>query len=302
MALTNSNPGTDLNKITGPVAVSSSGWREFWYRFSRNRLAVAALVFILVCVLLAVFAPFFTSHDPQVGDADPFLTPGSAGAPLGTNHLGHDVWTSLLYGGRVSLSVGFLAALSSGLIGILVGSLAGYFGGWLDTILMRISEFFQIIPRFVLALVIVAISGSGLGKLILVIAILAWPQMARLVRAQFLSLREATFVEAARVAGMPPAALILREILPNALAPVIVTASLDVASAILLEASLGFFGLGDPNLVSWGSMLNDAQPYLRQAWWMALFPGLAISLVVLALNVVGDGLNDAFNPRLREVN
>jgi peptide/nickel transport system permease protein len=291
----------NTQELNSSLTGGTAGWREFWHRFSRNKLAVAALFFILICVLLAIIAPFITTHDPQIGDAAPFLTPGSPGAPLGTNHLGHDVWTSLVYGGRVSLTVGFLAALSSGLIGILIGSLAGFFGGWLDGLLMRISEFFQIIPRFVLALVIVAISGSGLGKLILVIAILAWPQMARLVRAQFLSLREATFVEAARVGGMGPLALILREILPNALAPVVVTASLDVASAILLEAALGFFGLGDPNLVSWGTMLNDAQAYLRQAWWMAVFPGLAITLVVLALNVVGDGLNDALNPRLREV-
>lgn len=280
---------------------ATPGWREFWYRFSRNRFAVVSLAFIIICVLLTIFAPLVSGHDPQVGEADPFLPPNSPGYPLGTNDLGHDVWANLVYGGRVSLAVGFLAALSSGIIGILVGSLAGFFGGWFDIILMRISEFFQIIPRFVLALVIVAISGSGLFKLIGVIAILAWPQMARLVRAQFLSLREATFVEAARVGGMGTWPLILREILPNALAPVIVTASLDVASAILLEASLGFFGLGDPNLVSWGSMLNEAQAYLRQAWWMAVFPGLAISLIVLALNIVGDGLNDALNPRLREV-
>jgi peptide/nickel transport system permease protein len=291
----------NTQEINLSPAGGASSWREFWQYFSRNKLAVAALLFIIICGVLAIIAPFITTHDPQIGDADPFLGPGSPGAPLGTNHLGHDVWTSLLYGGRVSLTVGFLAALSSGLIGILIGSLAGFFGGWIDGLLMRVSEFFQIIPRFVLALVIVAISGSGLGKLILVIAILAWPQMARLVRAQFLSLREATFVEAARIGGMRPLALILREILPNALAPVVVTASLDVASAILLEAALGFFGLGDPNLVSWGSMLNDAQPYLRQAWWMAVFPGLAITLVVLALYVVGDGLNDALNPRLREV-
>jgi peptide/nickel transport system permease protein len=239
-------------------------------------------------------------HDPQVGDADPFLPPGSSGAPLGTNHLGHDVWSELVYGARVSLAVGFLAALSAGLLGIVIGSLAGFFGGWVDTILMRISEFFQVLPRFVLALVIIALFGSGLFKLILVIAILGWPQMARLVRAQFLSLREATFVEAARVGGMPTFPMIFREVLPNALAPVIVSVSLDIASAILLEAALGFFGLGDPNLVSWGSMLNQAQPYLHQAWWMAVFPGLAISLVVLAFNIVGDGLNDALNPRLRE--
>jgi peptide/nickel transport system permease protein len=205
-----------------------------------------------------------------------------------------------VYGARVSLTVGVLAAASSVVIGVVVGALSGFLGGAVDATLMRISEFFQTLPRFVLALIIVALFGAGLAKLILVIAILSWPQTARVVRASFLSLREAPFVDAARVGGMSTGAIILYEGLPNVLAPIVVTASLDVAAAILLEAGLGFFGLADPNLVSWGGMLNQAQQYLRQAWWMSLFPGLAISLVVLAFNVIGDGLNDALNPRLRE--
>ncbi len=279
---------------------AAGGWGELWYRFSRNWGAVIALGFIILAGLLAIFAPLVAGSDPQVGGAESLQPPGTVGHIIGSDNLGRDVWAQLVYGARVSLAVGLLAAVSAGTLGVIIGSLAGYFGGWADALLMRFSEFFQTLPRFVLALVIVALFGSGLLKLIFVIAILSWPQMARLVRAQFLSLREAPFVEAARVGGMSAPAIIFREILPNALAPVIVIISLDIASAILLEAALGFFGLGDPNLVSWGSMLNAAQPYLRQAWWLSLFPGLAISLIVLAFNIVGDGLNEALNPRLRE--
>jgi peptide/nickel transport system permease protein len=273
---------------------------EFWYRFSRAPQAVVAAVFVVVVALLALVAPAIAGADPFAGGADALRPPGSPNHPLGTDHLGRDVWAQLVYGARVSLTVGGLAAASAVLIGVVVGALAGYFGGWVDNVLMRVAEFFQTLPRFVLALIIVALFGSGLGKLIFVIAILSWPQVARVVRASFLTLREAQFVDAARVGGMGSGAIIRSEILPNVVAPIVVTGSLDVAAAILLEAGLGFFGLGDPNLVSWGGMLNQAQQYLRQAWWMSVFPGLAISLVVLAFNVVGDGLNDALNPRLRE--
>jgi peptide/nickel transport system permease protein len=273
---------------------------EFWYRYSRSPQAVAAAVFVAVVVFLAVAAPLVARADPFSGTPNALLPPLSPNAPLGTDHLGRDVWAQLVYGSRVSLTVGILAAASSVVIGVVVGAVSGFLGGAVDATLMRISEFFQTLPRFVLALIIVALFGAGLAKLILVIAILSWPQTARVVRASFLSLREAPFVDAARVGGMSTGAIILYEGLPNVLAPIVVTASLDVAAAILLEAGLGYFGLGDPNLVSWGGMLNQAQQYLRQAWWMSLFPGLAISLVVLAFNVIGDGLNDALNPRLRE--
>jgi peptide/nickel transport system permease protein len=278
----------------------NSVWNEFWYRFRRNWIALAALIFIILTGLLAILAPLLVGNDPFVADARALLPPFSLGHWLGTDSLGHDTWTQLIFGARVSLLVGLLAALSAGSLGVAVGSLAGFWGGWVDSLLMRISDFFQTLPRFVLALLIVALFGTGLAKLIFVIAILSWPQMARLVRAQFLSLREALFIEAARVNGMGTTAIIVREILPNTFGPILVVSTLDVAGAILLEASLGFFGLGDPNLVSWGSMLNTAQPYLQRAWWLSVFPGLAISLVVLAFNIVGDGLNNALNPRTYE--
>ncbi len=265
-----------------------------------NVRTLLALGLVAACIILAVLAPVFAPFDPFRGGADALRAPATGGHVMGTDHLGRDILSELIFGARVSLAVGISAALSAVLLGIVVGSTAGFFGGWVDGLLMRIAEFFQTLPRFVLALVIVAFFGGGIVKLILVIAVLSWPQIARLVRAQILSLREATFVEAARLSGMNAGRIIVAEILPNALAPVIVAGSLDIASAILLEASLSFFGLGDANLVSWGGMLNVAQPYLRQAWWMALFPGLAISVVVLAFNVLGDALNDALNPRLQE--
>lgn len=275
---------------------------DFWYRFSRSPQAVVSLVFVVVVFLMAIGAPLVAAGDPQAGSPNALKPPLTPGAVLGTDHLGRDIWAQLVYGSRVSLAVGGLAAASALAIGVVVGALAGFFGGVVDATLMRISELFQTLPRFVLALIIVALFGAGLVKLIAVIAILSWPQTARVVRASFLSLREAPFVDAARVGGMGSFSIIVYEALPNVLAPIVVTGSLDVAAAILLEAGLGFFGLGDPNLVSWGGMLNQAQQYLRQAWWMSLFPGLAISLVVLAFNIIGDGLNDALNPRLRESN
>lgn len=274
--------------------------RDFWYRYAKSRPAVVSLAFLVLVLVVAALAGVIAPYEPFSGGLDALLPPGSPGHLLGTNHLGQDIWTQLLYGSRVSLLVGFAVATLSTLIGIAVGAIAGFFGGWIDNVLMRIAEFFQTLPRLVLALIIVALFGSSLQALIVVIAILSWPQTARVVRTGVQSVRSAAFVDAARVAGMPPFAMIVREILPNVLASIVVIASLEVAGAILAEASLSFFGLGDPNFVSWGGMLFQAQAYLSSAWWMAVFPGAAIALVVLAFNIMGDGLNDALNPRLRE--
>lgn len=274
--------------------------RDFWYRFFRSKPAVVALAYLALVLLVAVFAGVLSPGDPFRGGLDALNTPGSPGHLLGTNHLGQDVLAQLLYGARVSLLVGFSVASLSTLIGVIIGALAGFFGGWLDNLLMRISEFFQTMPRLVLALIIVALFGSSLQGMIFVVALLSWPQTARVVRTGVQTVRSSAFVDAAKVAGMPPGAMIIREILPNVLASIVVVASLEVAGAILAEASLSFFGLGDPNFVSWGGMLYQAQAYLRAGWWMALFPGLAIAAVVLAFNIVGDGLNDALNPRLKE--
>ena len=206
--------------------------------------------------------------------------------------------SQVIWGSRVSLLVGIAAAATATVVGVLVGALSGFAGGWFDELLMRITEFFQVIPRFVLALIVVAFFGSGLINLILVIGLLSWPQAARLVRSQYLSHKTLPYVDAGRALGMRAARLIFVQILPNVMAPVLVVASLDVAQAILLEASLGFFGLGDPNLTSWGGMLNVAQGYVQRAWWMSVFPGVGISLAVLGFNLLGDGLTEANDPRM----
>jgi len=263
-------------------------------RRTNTRLAIG---FLLILSTLAVLAPWVSQWPPMDGGNDSLLGPGTSGHWLGTDDLGRDIWSRLIYGSRISLMVGVVSAALAVLLGVLIGAVAGYFGGWLDAILMRIAEFFQTLPRFVLALIVIALFGTSVFKMILVIAVLSWPQLARVVRATVSSLKQSQFVDAARVAGMGHGAIILREILPNVAAPIIVLGSLDIAAAILIEASLSFFGLGDPNAVSWGAMLNDAQQYLRTAWWMSAFPGLAIALTVLSFNILGDALNDALNPR-----
>jgi peptide/nickel transport system permease protein len=280
-----------------PAAAPPYQQAAFRHRLLRRPTTVLALAFLVLLIALALGAPFITGYDPQGGGDDALLAPLSAGHWLGTDDLGRDIWARVVWGSRISLTVGIASALFAVLAGVIVGALAGYFGGWLDALLMRIAEFFQTLPRFVVALIVIALFGTSVGKMVAVIAALAWPQLARVVRASVATLAEAQFVDAARVAGMGDGAIILREILPNAAAPIIVLGSLDIAMAILIEASLSFFGLGDPNHVSWGAMLNDAQEYLRTAWWMSAFPGLAIALTVLSFNTLGDALNDALNPR-----
>ena len=284
-----------------PIAVATVGtpFRKagFWRRLLRKPTTLLALAFLALLFALAIFAPLVTAYDPLGGGESALLEPLSPGHWLGTDDLGRDIWARVVFGTRISLTVGVMSALCAVVVGVIVGALAGYFGGWLDALLMRIAEFFQTLPRFVVALIVIALFGTSVFKMIVVIAALSWPQLARVVRASVAALAQSQFVDAARVAGMGHGAIIVREILPNVAAPIIVLGSLDIAMAILIEASLSFFGLGDPNHMSWGAMLNDAQQYLRSAWWMSAFPGLAIALTVLSFNVFGDALNDALNPR-----
>ena len=273
--------------------------RDLWRRFRRSRPGLVGLGLVVGLLGVAGAAPWLVSRAPLATSAAAFRAPG-VGAPLGTDNLGRDVAAGVAYGARVSLTVGVCVAALSALIGTVVGSVAGFRGGRVDAVLMRMSDLVQTVPQFFLALLVVALAGRGLGKIIGVLALLGWPLTARLVRAEFLALKRRDFVEAARALGMRDAAIAVRVILPNALSPVIVAGTLGVAEAILLESGLSFFGLGDPNLMSWGLMLQNAQGFLRRAWWMAVFPGLAIFVAVLAFNIVGDGLNDALNPRLRQ--
>jgi peptide/nickel transport system permease protein len=271
--------------------------KGFWRRFRDNHAGVGGLAMVLALVALAVLAPVVASRPPLETSAAAFSPPAGASL-LGTDNLGRDVWSGIAYGARVSLAVGVLAAGVSAVLGVLLGVTAASLGGRVDAIIMRVSDLVQTIPQFFLALLIVALSGRGLSKIIAVLAVLGWPLTARLIRAQFLSLREREFVEAARALGMGELRVALVVILPNAIAPAVVAATFGVAEAVLLESGLSFFGLGDPNLMSWGLMLQNAQGFLRRAWWMAAFPGLAIFAAVLAFNLFGDGLNDALNPQL----
>jgi peptide/nickel transport system permease protein len=225
----------------------------------------------------------------------PFTLPT---VPLGTDALGRDVLAGIIYGARVSLLVGLVSTLAALIVGVPLGAMAGYFGGRADDALMRFTEFFQTVPSFALAIVLVAVLQPSIYSIVAAIAIVSWPPVARLVRGEVLSLRTREYVQAAVVTGQSNTWIICREILPNALSPVIVLASLMVATAILLESSLSFLGLGDPNLISWGYMVGAGRTVIRQAWWITVFPGVAILLSVLALNLIGEGLNDALNPRL----
>jgi peptide/nickel transport system permease protein len=287
-------------KIAAP---SANSWKEWWNdgfgRFRQNRLALIGLAVMVVVVLAGLCAPLLAPHGPfeLIG---PRLAPPQAQYLFGTDHLGRDVFSGILFGARTSLEVGFLSVVLSVALGLAIGSVAGYYGRRLDELLMRITEVFQVMPRFFLALVIVALFGADLTGTIFVIGILSWSEIARLVRAEFFTLRDRPFVMAARAYGASDTWIIFREILPNALTAVIVAASLQIPSAILLEASLSFIGAGDPNVTSWGRMLNTAQQYMRQAWWVAAFPGLALSITAISLALMADGINDFLNPRLRE--
>lgn len=268
--------------------------------FLRNPAALSGVLVLLTMVSMAALAGVLFPGDPLDMVGQPFLWPGADPAfPFGTDSLGRDVLAGIVHGARVSLLVGLAAASLSLLIGMLVGAVAGYFGHAADAVLSRLIELVQTVPSFLLVIVIVAIGSPSVTTIALAIGLASWPTVARLVRAEFRTLREADFVLAARSVGYRSSRIIVAEILPNALPPVIVTTSVMVASAILIESALSFLGMGDPNVVSWGSMIGAGREVLRSAWYLSALPGTAIILTVLALNLVGDALNDALNPRLR---
>ena len=266
--------------------------------FLRNPTFVAGLAILSFFVAMALFAGWLFPSDPQDMVAQPLLWPGDDAAyPLGSDSLGRDVLAQLVYGTRASLLVGVASAAIGLAIGMVVGSAAGYFGGRVDTLLMRLVELFQTTPTFLLVIVIVAIREPSLSTIALAIGLASWPTVARLVRAQFRSLRESDFVMAARSLGYSSTRIIVQEILPNALPPVIVAASVMIANAILTEAGLSFLNMRDPNVISWGGMIGDGREQLRSAWFLTALPGAAIAAAVLSLNLVGDGLNEILNPR-----
>jgi peptide/nickel transport system permease protein len=268
--------------------------------FLRNPTGMVGLIILATVITAALLAPALYPDDPLDMVTRPFIWPLQDHIyPLGSDSLGRDVLAGILHGARVSVLIG-VASTAVGLsIGIVVGAVAGYVGGRMDDLLVRLIEVFQTFPPFLLVIVLVSITEPSVVTIMLAIGIVSWPSIARLVRAEFRSLRERDFVLAAQSLGYPTGRIIFREILPSAMAPVIVTASVMVATAILSESALSFLGLGDPNLVSWGSMIGAGRDQLRTAWYLVALPGTALVLCVLSLNLLGDGLNDALNPRAR---
>ena len=280
--------------------MSLAAFREFLRRFRRNRPAMAGLIVLALITVVALAAATVYPGDPWEMVAQPFLWPGDDAAyPLGTDMMGRNLAAGLVHGATVSLLIGLIATAMAVVIGVGVGALAGYYGGRVNDALMRVTELFQTLPPFIFAIVVVAVLRPSVRTVVLAIGLVSWPAVARLVRGEFIALREREFVLAGIALGMSDTRIIVTQILPNALPAIIVTASLNVATAILLEAGLSFLGLGDPNVMSWGTIIGAGRDALRTAWYIAALPGVAIIITVLAVNLVGEGLNDALNPRLR---
>ncbi|WP_439496054.1 ABC transporter permease [Bosea sp. (in: a-proteobacteria)] len=268
--------------------------------YFRSPPAIIGLVLLLLVLAMALTADWLYPRDPLALAGRPLIWPFSNPRfLLGTDNSGRDIAAQIFHGARISLLIGLVATAISILIGITIGAFAGYYGGAVDTALMRVTEAFQTLPNFLLLLVLVAVFGSTITTVTVAIGIVSWPASARLTRAEFLSLRSREFVQAGRTLGMKDVKLIFGEILPNALPPVIVYASVVMAIAILLESALAFLKLSDPNVASWGNLIGVGRDVLRVQWYVSAIPGIAILITVLAVSLVGQGLNDALNPRLR---
>lgn len=293
-------PTATRQNVVKPIPKVEHPTVEALRMFLRNPSAIVGLVILLAVVLVAVAGPWVYPADPFEIRVAPLTPPFTADAWLGSDYLGRDVLTMLIYGGRATLVVGSVAAFLSVLIGITIGALSGYYGGRVDAWLMRVTEFFQVLPALLFAMVLVTLFPPTLLTVTLAIGVVTWPGTARLTRAEFLKFRGLEFVRAERAIGARNPRLIWKVILPNALPPLVVSASLAVGAAILFAAGLQFLGLGDLNEMSWGLMLGSSRPYVLSCWWAVAFPGAAIFVTVLAVSLIGDGLNDAMNPKLRE--
>jgi len=292
----------DLLVARRRTQVRDSQWRIAARHFKRNRVALAGLAVIVALYLAALLAPLIAPHDPiAIGDlVETGFLPPSSEYWLGTDRFGRDVFSRILYGARISLSIGFVATAISVTVGLLLGAVAGYLGGRVDAVLMRFTDMVLAFPRLILLILVVALFEPSLSVIIIVLGLTQWPGTTRIVRGDVLSLREREFIDAARALGMSGPRIILRHLVPNVLAPVIVAATLGIGNTIVLEAGLSFLGLGVPEPTpSWGKMVAEGSEVLFNAWWLATFPGLAIVVTVLAFNLVGDGLRDALDPRLR---
>ena len=268
--------------------------------FAANYAAVAGLLVLAIIIVVSLLGPFLYTVDPWEMVWSPFSPPGAKGFLLGTDYLGRYLVAQIIHGGRATIAVGCAAALLSVLIGITFGALSGFYRGWVEEILMRITEFFQVLPTLLFSMVLVALFGASLQMITFAIGIVSWTGVARVTRAEFLKIRELEYVTASRSGGANAPTLIFRVILPNALPPIVVQAALLVGFAILFEAGLSFLGLSDPNVMSWGAMMGNNRPFILQHSFTIMYPGLAIFITVLAISLVGDGLNDALNPKLRK--
>ena len=270
-----------------------------WRSFARNRLALAGLIIVLLLVLIAAFAPLLAPYSPTVGDLRTTrLLPPSASYWLGTDDQGRDILSRLIHGSRITLYVVMLVAVLAAPIGLLVGTVAGYAGGWLDAVLMRLTDIFLAFPRLILALAFVAALGPGIENAVIAIAITSWPPYARIARAETLTIRQADYIAAVKLIGASPGRIVLRHIMPLCLSSVIVRVTLDMAGIILTAAGLGFLGLGaQPPTPEWGAMIANGRGYVLDQWWVAAAPGAAIFIVSLAFNLMGDGLRDALDPK-----
>jgi peptide/nickel transport system permease protein len=275
--------------------------RVIGQRFSRNKLSVFSAITIFLLITSSILAPFLAPYDPTSIDVHNVLSPPGQKHLLGTDELGRDLLSRIIWGSRVSLKVGFVAVGIAILIGIIIGALAGFYGGWTDAILMRFVDIMLAFPTFFLILAVISILEQNIFTIMVVIGFTSWMDVARLVRAEFLSLKEKDFVSAARAVGASDKRLILKHILPNALSPVFVAATFGVAGAILIESGLSFLGLGvQPPDPSWGNILTSGKDNIEVAWWLSFFPGFAILITVLSYNLIGEGLRDALDPRLWE--
>jgi peptide/nickel transport system permease protein len=266
--------------------------------FAANRSALFGLGLLILILLLAFFGPLLYPIDPFEMVAAPMTSPGKE-FPLGADYLGRDVLAGILHGAKVTLMIGFAATIFTLIIGIIIGVLAGFYGGWVENFLMRLTEFFQVLPALLLAMVLVLLFSPSIITIIFSIAVTSWTPMARLTRAEFLKIKEREFILAERSMGSSNRRIMWKVILPNASPPLIVAAALGVGIAILFEAALSFLGLGDPNTFTWGYMVGASRDYIWDTWWAVTYPGLAIFLTVLSISLIGDGLNDVLNPKLR---
>ena len=273
---------------------------EIGRMFAANYAAIAGLVILLLIIVVALIGPLLYQTDPFEMVWAPFSPPGVEGFLLGTDYLGRDLLAQIIHGGRATLAVGCAAALLSVFIGITFGALSGFYRGWVEEVLMRITEFFQVLPTLLFSMVLVALFGASLAMITFAIGIVSWTAVARITRAEFLKIRELEYVTAARSGGAKNLNLIFCVILPNALPPIVVQAALLVGFAILFEAGLSFLGLSDPNVMSWGGIMGNNRPYILLHGHTIMYPGLAIFISVLSISLIGDGLNDALNPKLRK--